>query len=186
MTNQIVLVGPHPDGSGIVAALATHLRSADWRLRTLALDHRHSDDYLEAQVFDALAVVDGEVLVGGYSLGARIAAQIANVAQVRALLAFAYPFHRRSDPSARHGLPGILQLRVPTLIVQGTRDCYGSLGDLRGYGAFPELVSVKWLKDASHQYQGRRSSDYQHDDYVAQAASYALDFLRPFLLSTDA
>jgi hypothetical protein len=69
------------------------------------------------------------LIIGGKSMGGRIASLIADGTGVRGLVCLGYPFH----PS---GKPGNLRteqlttLKTPTLIVQGSRDPFGSQAEV--------------------------------------------------------
>jgi predicted alpha/beta-hydrolase family hydrolase len=70
------------------------------------------------------------VVIGGKSLGGRIASYVAADAAVRGLLLLGYPLHPAGRPDALRAdhLPGI---PVPALFVQGTRDALCDLERLR-------------------------------------------------------
>jgi hypothetical protein len=64
------------------------------------------------------------ILVGGRSLGARVACR---TAQATGVLCLAFPLRppRRSGAVPASRLPELDAVRVPTLVVQGTRDRFG-------------------------------------------------------------
>jgi predicted alpha/beta-hydrolase family hydrolase len=73
-----------------------------------------------------------KLVIGGKSMGGRIASQVvaADADGVAGLLLLGYPLHppgRPEKPRTRH-LPDI---RIPMLIVQGSRDAFGSPDELR-------------------------------------------------------
>jgi predicted alpha/beta-hydrolase family hydrolase len=73
----------------------------------------------------------GPLVVGGKSLGGRIASQIAAAgAHVEGLIFLGYPLHPpgRADQLRAKHLPGI---KVPMLFVQGSRDAFGTPDELR-------------------------------------------------------
>jgi uncharacterized protein len=62
-----------------------------------------------------------KLVIGGKSLGGRIASMIADETEVRGLVCLGYPFHSPGKPDrARTG--HLESLRTPALILQGTRD----------------------------------------------------------------
>jgi uncharacterized protein len=68
------------------------------------------------------------LLVGGRSLGARVACRTAEATGAAAVLCIAFPLQppRRSGSSAPPSrLPELDEVRVPTLVVQGERDRFG-------------------------------------------------------------
>jgi uncharacterized protein len=83
-------------------------------------------EYLAA--VDALAA-NGRLIIGGKSMGARVASMIADElyasGRITGLLCLGYPFHPPGKPDqlrTRH----LGDLKTPTLIVQGTRDVFGA------------------------------------------------------------
>jgi predicted alpha/beta-hydrolase family hydrolase len=67
------------------------------------------------------------LVVGGRSLGARVACRTAEATGAVAVLCLAYPLQprRRSGAAAPSRLPELDQVTVPTLVVQGGRDPFG-------------------------------------------------------------
>jgi uncharacterized protein len=80
-------------------------------------------DQLAAGELDGLPLV-----VGGRSLGARVACRTAEANGAVAVLCLAFPLQpprRPPRPPAASRLPELDQLRVPTLVVQGEKDPFG-------------------------------------------------------------
>ena len=69
------------------------------------------------------------LVVGGRSAGARVACRTARQVGAIAVLALAFPLHPPGRPD-RSRADELLQPTVPTLVVQGTRDPFGSAGEL--------------------------------------------------------
>src|SRR5579863_410401 len=64
------------------------------------------------------------LVIGGKSLGGRIASMIADEVGAAGLVCLGYPFHAPGNPS-RARIKHLEQLRTPALILQGTRDSLG-------------------------------------------------------------
>jgi len=75
-------------------------------------------------VLDHLAV-DGRLVVGGRSAGARVACRTAQAVGASACLALAFPLHPPGRPE-RSRLAELVDAGVPTLVVQGERDAFGA------------------------------------------------------------
>jgi uncharacterized protein len=67
------------------------------------------------------------LVVGGRSLGARVACRTAAATAAVAVLCLAFPLQprSRSAPAPKSRLPELEQVAVPTLVVQGERDPFG-------------------------------------------------------------
>ena len=68
-----------------------------------------------------------QVVVGGRSLGARVACRTAEATGAAAVLCLAFPLAppRRAGKPAQSRLPELEAVTVPTLVVQGVRDPFG-------------------------------------------------------------
>jgi predicted alpha/beta-hydrolase family hydrolase len=77
-------------------------------------------DYLLAGELSGLPL-----LVGGRSLGARVACRTSEVTGALAVLCLAFPLHAPGRPSATSRLDELDAVTVPVLVVQGERDPFG-------------------------------------------------------------
>jgi hypothetical protein len=96
------------------------------------------------------------LVIGGKSLGGRIASMVADESGVSGLVCLGYPFHPPGRPD-RLRTAHLLTLRTPALIGQGTRDPFGSLEEVNNYG-LPSTIAVQWLTDGNHSLEPRRAS----------------------------
>ena len=107
---------------------------------------------------DIVAAVDspGGVIVGGKSMGGRVASLIADEIGARGLICLGYPFHPPGKPETlrvRH----LLAMKTPTLIVQGERDPFGGPEEITSYG-LPASISVHTVPDGDHSLKPRKAS----------------------------
>ena len=72
----------------------------------------------------------GPLIIGGKSMGGRVASMIADEHRAAGLLCLGYPFHPVSKPTQLR-TAHLAELRTPTLIVQGTRDPFGGPDEVR-------------------------------------------------------
>lgn len=94
-----------------------------------------------------------------------MASMIADEAGVRALVCFSYPWHAPGRPEAPR-IAHLKELRTRTLIVQGTRDPFGSPAEVAAYELSPR-IRVEWVEGGDHSLRGR----------VSQAAESAGAFI---------
>lgn len=175
----LVLGNPDQRGPGdLLATLAGLIHGAGVPLVLVPLDPTLPDDHAhERRYRAALARVRGPVILGGFSLGARIAARLAPEFAPLGLLGFAYPFHAPGRPSLRPGLDALMQVQLPTRLIQGTRDPHGSEAEVRGY-ALPARVKLVWLRDGNHRFVPRARSGLSHAAHLQAAAAAAIGFAR--------
>ncbi len=96
------------------------------------------------------------LVIGGKSMGGRMASKVADEMGVRGLVCLGYPFHPPGQPEKTR-TAHLADLRTPTLIVQGTRDTLGSREDVEGYTLSPQ-IRIVWLEDGDHSFKPRASS----------------------------
>ncbi len=83
------------------------------------------------------------LVVGGRSAGARSACRIARDAGARGVLALSFPLHPPGAPE-KSRLHELQRARVPTLVVQGERDPFGTPAE------FPEGTELAVVPAADH------------------------------------
>lgn len=94
--------------------------------------------------------------LGGKSLGGRVASLVAARDGAAGLALCGYPFHPPRRPE-RLRLAHWPALACPTLVVQGTRDPFGTREEVTGY-ALPPVARLHWLEDGDHDWKPRRAS----------------------------
>jgi len=113
------------------------------------------------------------LIIGGKSMGGRVASMVADVlfasGRVRGLLCLGYPFHPPAKPEqlrTKH----LVDLKTPTLIVQGTRDGFGTREDVCAYALSP-AIEILWLEDGDHDLRPRKSiSGFSSADHLKTMA----------------
>jgi len=96
------------------------------------------------------------LMIGGKSMGGRIASLIADDAGVAGLICLGYPFHPVGKPDQLR-VQHLQAIKTPTLILQGERDPFGNREEVAEY-KLSSSVQVKWLKDGDHSFKPRKSS----------------------------
>ncbi len=128
------------------------------------------------------AVIDelgsANLVIGGKSMGGRIASIVADEAGVRGLVCLGYPFHAPGKEPAAERLDHMKTIETPTLICQGTRDTFGSRDEVTGYKLSP-AVSLHWLEDGDHGFKPRKASGLSEEENwnsaIAAIAGFARD-----------
>ena len=130
------------------------------------------------QILDRLAtggLRPERLLIGGKSLGGRMASLVAAERPVAGLICLGYPFHPPGKPEQTR-VEHLRDLEVPTLICQGTRDPFGLPDEVAGYGLGP-AIRLAWIEDGEHSLRPGRSSGRIWDQNLAQAADAVADFV---------
>jgi uncharacterized protein len=115
------------------------------------------------------------LVIGGKSLGGRMASLIADDIGVAGLICFGFPFHapgRTLGERADH-LEG---LATPALILQGERDPMGSKTSISGLDLSPS-IRLSWLTDGDHSLKPRKLSGKTLDENLDEACDLAVEFI---------
>jgi predicted alpha/beta-hydrolase family hydrolase len=127
---------------------------------------------------EVIAALGGgdRLVIGGKSLGGRMASLVADEARVSGLVCLGYPFHPPGQPGKLR-TAHLRDLRTPTLIVQGTRDPLGTREEVAGYDLSP-AIRVVWLEDGDHSFKPRVSSGTTERGHLAAAVAAVGEFVR--------
>ena len=116
-----------------------------------------------------------QLVIGGKSLGGRIASMIADDIGARGLACLGYPFHPPGKPQQLR-TAHLEALRTPTLIVQGERDAFGRPEEVGGYKLSPS-IRIEWLPDGDHSFKPRRQSGHTEKENLDRAVSLLAAFI---------
>jgi predicted alpha/beta-hydrolase family hydrolase len=134
---------------GYMAARRAGARKPPPRAETL------QPEYLAA--IEALEVT-GRLVIGGKSMGGRVASLLADGLQaqgrIAGLLCLGYPFHPQDKPQQLR-TQHLADLQTPTLICQGSRDPLGSREEVAGY-RLSDRIEILWLEDGDHDLKPRK------------------------------
>ncbi|MGV3713709.1 alpha/beta fold hydrolase [Pseudolysinimonas sp.] len=124
-----------------------------------------------------LAEVGGRPVIGGRSMGGRVASMLADDADVAGLACLSYPWHppaKPDQPRTAH----LDHLRTPALIVQGTRDPFGTPDEVARYALSP-AIELLWLEDGDHDLRPRTAvSGFTYAQHLDTAADAVASFVR--------
>jgi len=107
------------------------------------------------------------LVIGGKSMGGRFASMVADEAGARALVCLGYPFHPPGQPEKLR-VAHLEHLKTPALIIQGTRDPFGTREDVAGYTLSP-AIKFLWLEDGDHSFKPRASSGKTERGHLEEA-----------------
>jgi uncharacterized protein len=118
----------------------------------------------------------GPLIIGGKSMGGRVASMIADdlyaTGRVAGLLCLGYPFHPPGKPTQLR-TAHLATLKTPTLIVQGTRDEFGTREEVQSY-ELSSRIEIIWLEDGDHDLKPRKNvSGFTSADHLMTLARAA-------------
>lgn len=117
----------------------------------------------------------GRLVIGGKSMGGRIASMVADEAKVAGVVCLGYPFHPPGNPD-RTRTKHLETLRTPALILQGTRDSFGKPDEVSRY-KLSRKIKVEWLEDGDHSFKPRASSGTTEEQNLNRAIQDILKFI---------
>jgi predicted alpha/beta-hydrolase family hydrolase len=108
--------------AGLAAGLRVVRVEQPWRVQGRRI--AEAPARLDAAWLAVVGTLDGSVVVGGHSAGARVACRTVAATGALGVLALAFPLHPPGRPD-RSRLAELQLPEVPRLVVQGARDAFG-------------------------------------------------------------
>ena len=116
------------------------------------------------------------IIIGGKSMGGRIASMIADEQQIAGVVCLGYPFHPPRKPDVLR-TEHLKTLTTPTLICQGERDPFGGKAE-----GFQDIVSTAvrfhWLADGNHNFTPRKQSGHSEEGNLQEAIRAVRGFIQ--------
>ena len=116
------------------------------------------------------------LFIGGKSMGGRVASMVADQLSARGLICLGYPFHPPGKPEKLR-VAHLAELRTPALILQGTRDPFGTKAEVPSY-TLSACIRIHWLEDGDHSFKPRVKSGRTMGQNIEEAAEVAAHFMR--------
>lgn len=131
---------------------------------------------LETYLSIAAELGPENLIVGGKSMGGRIASMIADEAGVAGLVCLGYPFHPPGKPEKLR-TEHLAELKTPALILQGERDTFGKRDEVAGY-TLSKSITFDFLPDGDHDLKPRKASGRTRAENWADAMDRMAGFIR--------
>ncbi|WP_444994446.1 alpha/beta fold hydrolase [Aliikangiella sp. IMCC44359] len=120
-----------------------------------------------------------KVVIGGKSMGGRIASLLACEselkARVSAVICLGFPFHPPGKNEKYRGAH-LVDISLPTLIVQGERDTFGTRNEIDGY-QLSKQVAVRFMNDGDHSFKPRIKSGFTLAQNLDSASLFISEFI---------
>lgn len=116
------------------------------------------------------------LLIGGKSMGGRMASLVADELQADGLCCFGFPFHAPGKPEQLR-VAQFRHMATPARIFQGTRDQFGKPAELAEV-VFSPALQLCWLEDGDHDLKPRVASALSREHHFKTAAAAVADFSR--------
>jgi uncharacterized protein len=116
------------------------------------------------------------LVIGGKSMGGRIASMVADEAAVGGLVCLGYPFHPPGNP-AKTRTEHLKALTTPALMVQGERDSFGGREEV-GKHKLARGIRIEWIGDGDHSFKPRKSSGRTEAENLRKAIELVVRFVQ--------
>ncbi|MEL0608723.1 alpha/beta fold hydrolase [Vibrio echinoideorum] len=124
--------------------------------------------------------VDADKLViGGKSMGGRMASHLSELDKVAAMACLGFPFHPPGKPEKYKG-EHLAELAKPCLILQGERDTFGKREEFEGFD-LSDSIRVEFIPDGDHSFKPRKSSGYTEQQNIALTVEKLSAFIKEVL-----
>lgn len=178
-----------PMDSAALSAIASRLGAVGLRVARFEFDYmaarrtssaRRPPPRAETLNGEYVAAVDalkarGPLIIGGKSMGGRVASMVADQlhasGRIAGLLCLGYPFHPVGKPQQLR-TAHLADIKTPTLIVQGTRDPFGTREEVATY-TLSKAIEILWLEDGDHDLKPRKAiSGFSAADHLRTMADH--------------
>ena len=136
---------------------------------------------LIAQFMEVIATFDQPMVIGGKSMGGRMATMLADLneyphnKQIKAIACLGYPFHPAAKPEKLR-TEHLNSIKQPILIIQGERDKLGSKDDVDDY-SLPHNIDFLWLEDGDHDLKPRVKSGFNHEEHLTKTITILSEYI---------
>ncbi|MFT5806012.1 MAG: putative alpha/beta-hydrolase family hydrolase [Moritella dasanensis] len=146
---------------------------------------------LIAQFQQLITSIDQPMVIGGKSMGGRMASLVASDpstdeltvnAKIKGIACLGFPFHPANKPESlrTEHFPLIQQ---PVFIAQGDRDKLGTREEVNSYG-LPKDIEFLWLTDGDHDLKPRVKSGFTHQAHLQTTIDGMAAFIKQVLTPT--
>ena len=134
------------------------------------------DFYKKIYFYIKKANPDKNIWLGGKSMGGRVSSIIGSSLDVKGVIVFGYPFHPINKLDKLR-LESLQSCGPPTLIIQGTRDKFGTITEVKKY-KIHKNNTIFWIKDGDHSYNTLKKSRLSNKEAIVKAYYEASKFIK--------
>ncbi|MGI9877470.1 alpha/beta fold hydrolase [Vibrio chagasii] len=120
-----------------------------------------------------------KLVIGGKSMGGRMASHLSELDKVAAMACLGFPFHPPGKPENYKG-EHLASLQKPCLILQGERDTFGKREEFAGFD-LSDSIRVEFIPDGDHSFKPRKSSGYTEQQNIALTVEKLSAFIQEVL-----
>ncbi|MGB1281220.1 MAG: alpha/beta family hydrolase, partial [Vibrio cyclitrophicus] len=120
-----------------------------------------------------------KLVIGGKSMGGRMASHLTALENVAGVACLGFPFHPPGKPEKYKG-EHLSEITKPTLILQGERDTFGKREEFTEF-ALSNSIRAEFIPDGDHSFKPRKSSGHTEQKNIALAVERLAAFIHEVL-----
>ena len=138
--------------------------------------------HLIKQFIDVIHQLDRPMVIGGKSMGGRMASLVAAeseinlIENVKGVACLGYPFHPQGKPEKLR-VEHLPNIKLPLAILQGSRDKLGDYDEVVSY-QLPNSIQWLWLEDGDHDLKPRVKSGFTHQQHIKTSIRFLASFIK--------
>ncbi|QFT10591.1 alpha/beta fold hydrolase [Vibrio sp. THAF190c] len=117
-----------------------------------------------------------QLVIGGKSMGGRMASHLSEHEKVAGVACLGFPFHPPGKPDKYKG-EHLAELSKACLILQGERDTFGKREEFPAFN-LSDSVSVEFIPDGDHSFKPRKISGHTEQQNIALAVEKLAKFIK--------
>ncbi|WP_298940285.1 alpha/beta family hydrolase [uncultured Psychromonas sp.] len=144
--------------------------------------------HLLKQFLEVVQELDQPMVIGGKSMGGRMATLLAaesspeQLKQVKGIACLGYPFHPQGKPEKLR-IEHLAAIKQPVAIIQGSRDKLGDQNEVISY-SLPNTFQWCWLEDGDHDFKPRVKSGLTHQQHIQSSITYLAAYIKRCLIES--
>ncbi|MDA0149296.1 alpha/beta fold hydrolase [Vibrio sp. LaRot3] len=130
------------------------------------------------EAYEAIIAAHGQdkpIVIGGKSMGGRMASLLAEHSHVVGIACLGFPFHPPGKPEKYKG-EHLAEMAKPCLILQGERDTFGKQEEFSEF-ALSDKVTTYFLPDGDHSFKPRKRSGFTEQGNIELAVEQLSQFI---------
>ncbi len=120
--------------------------------------------------------VSGPLVIGGKSMGGRMASHLSDHPRVLGVACLGFPFHPPGKPEKYKG-EHLATINKPCLILQGERDTFGKKEEFETFD-FSSSIETLFIPDGDHGFKPRKRSGYTETGNIDIAVNAMAGFIK--------
>ncbi|SON50349.1 alpha/beta fold hydrolase [Vibrio tapetis] len=121
-------------------------------------------------------LIAGPLVIGGKSMGGRMASHLADHPRVLGVACLGFPFHPPGKPEKYKG-EHLATVNKPCLILQGERDTFGKKEEFDAFALSPS-IQTSFIPDGDHGFKPRKRSGYTESGNIELAVEAIANFIK--------